>query len=240
MSGTVVSSAVAPVSREASRRIAALPLISIMAIGAAIATMVAGDLPVSGSNPAPGSSGMSLVLASDASELRIEGEIVEGTGRRLRHLLRANPAVKLVTLTSEGGLVDEAEQIGALVAAHGLSTYVPEYCISACTLAFVRGQERLVATGGRLGFHAPWERDASGREIEVGSEDEKRSYLAAGIAPDFAAEALRVPASEIWFPEPSRLLDARVATGFVEPADLSGRIGRLPAAALRWASAGER
>lgn len=179
----------------------------------------------------------SLRLGLASAEVRLDGELTEGTAKRLRRLLRAHPDVKLVTLTSEGGLVDEAEQIGDIVAAHGLSTYVPDYCASACTLAFVRGRERLVATGGQVGFHAPWVPDPSGREVQVGSEEETQSYIAAGIAPDFTAEAMKVPSSDIWFPEPARLLAARVATAYVDPGELPLRIERLPASQRRWASA---
>lgn len=178
-----------------------------------------------------------LALGPAPAEIRLDGAITEGTARRLRRMLRANPEVKLVSLTSEGGLVDEAEQIGDIVAAHGLSTYIPDYCASACTLVFVRGQERLIATGGRIGFHAPWVADASGREVQVGSEEETQSYLSAGVAPDFTAEAMKVPSSDIWFPDPPRLLSARVATSVVDPADLPLRIEGLPAPQRRWASA---
>ncbi len=219
-----------------ARSFGAVLLCLVTAAGVTVAAFPrnGADAPTEEANPA------SLQLGPAAAEIRLEGGITEGTARRLRRMLRTHPEVKLVSLTSEGGLVDEAEQIGDIVAAHGLSTYVPDYCVSACTLVFVRGQERLIATGGRIGFHAPWVPDSSGREVQVGSEEETQSYLSAGIAPDFTAQAMQVPSSDVWFPDPPRLLAARVATSYVDPTDLPLRIDRLPPTQRRWASAIEQ
>ena len=103
------------------------------------------------------------------------------------------------------------------MSARGLATLVTEYCMSACTLAFAHGHERLLSRGAKLGFHAPYESDASGQDVAVDSDAEKRAYVATGIDAGCVDEALRVPFTDIWFPETARLLDARIVTALVEP-----------------------
>ena len=168
-----------------------------------------------------------LTLDAAKGEIALDGDLAEGTARRLRVLLRSHPTVLVLSLESDGGLVDEAEQIGDIVDARGLTTVVRGLCVSACTLAYVRGRERLAQSGARLGFHAPWVPAEGGGEQQVPSDDERQAYVAAGIARDFVAEALAVPAESIWFPEEARLLAAGVVTAILAPDPLTVRIARL-------------
>ena len=157
-----------------------------------------------------------IVLGPGGRDLRLSGELTEGAAERLARLLAAHRGVERIHLTSEGGLVDEGAAIGALIAAHGLVTYVPDYCVSACTLAFVRGRERWVLAEARLGFHAPYETDPSGAEIAVDSAPERAAYLAAGVSADFVEAALAIRPDDLMIPEAETLVRAGVATGIVE------------------------
>ena len=157
-----------------------------------------------------------ILLGPEGRDVRLSGELTEGAAERLAGLLDAHRAVERIHLTSEGGLVDEGAAIGALIAERGLVTYVPDYCVSACTLAFVRGHERLVRADARLGFHAPYETDPAGVEIAVDSAPERATYLAAGIGADFVDAALQVRPDDLMIPDPDALVKAGVATGIVE------------------------
>jgi hypothetical protein len=166
-----------------------------------------------------------ITLGPGGRDLRLWGEIAEGAADRLGQLLDANRQVERIHLTSEGGLVDEAEAIAARVAARGLVTYVPDYCVSACTLVFVRGRERLIQASSRLGFHAPYEPGLFGQAFQADASPERRAYLAAGVDAAFATKALRVASDDLWVPDAARLLAARVATGVVDS-------GRFPDSGL--------
>lgn len=166
-----------------------------------------------------------VTISSDGVELRLDGDFTEGTARRIRRALRANAGVRVLSLRSEGGLVDEAEQVGDIVSAYRLATFAPDICISACTLAFVRGRERFAAPDAQLGFHAPWEAGSRGEEVQVSSDEERQAYVSAGIAPDFVDRALSTPSSEVWFPDRDRLLRSRVVGAFVPPSDIATRVG---------------
>jgi hypothetical protein len=157
-----------------------------------------------------------VALGPGGRDVRLSGELTDGVADRLARLLDDHPGIERIHLTSEGGLVDEGSAIGALVVRHGLVTYVPDYCVSACTLAFVRGRERLVLEGARLGFHAPYETGPFGIEVAADSAPERAAYLAAGIEPAFVDAALTVRPDDLMIPDVARLVAARVATGVVD------------------------
>lgn len=165
-----------------------------------------------------------LALSPDGIELRLDGDLVDGTARRIRTMLRTHAGIRVLTLRSDGGLVDEAEQIGDIVSAYGLATFAPDTCVSACTLVYVRGRERLAAPDAQLGFHAPWVAGTRDREVQVSSAEERQAYVAAGIAPDFVDRALSTPSSDVWFPDREHLLRARVVGAFVQPSELGPRV----------------
>lgn len=159
---------------------------------------------------------------------RIDGEFADGTAERLAALLRAHPEIRILELTSEGGYVDEGVEIGMLAVRHGLVTYVPDYCISACTLAFARGSERLAAPEAKLGFHGPCDPCEPGAEVQVDPAAERQAYLDAGVAADFVEAALAVPPADIWFPPPDRLIQARLVTRFSSPLQALARAMARP------------
>ncbi|GJE27334.1 hypothetical protein LKMONMHP_2192 [Methylobacterium organophilum] len=165
--------------------------------------------------PEPEAAPARVALGPGGHDIRLSGELGEGTADRLARLLAAHSGVERIHLTSEGGLVDEGNALGELIAAHRLVTYVPDYCVSACTLAFVRGRERLIVASARLGFHAPYETGPLGLDIQADSGPERAAYLAAGVTADFADTALAVASGDLWIPDPARLMRGNVATGVV-------------------------
>ncbi|MEH3119806.1 MAG: hypothetical protein PGN25_20045 [Methylorubrum populi] len=165
---------------------------------------------------APDAAPTRIVLGPHGRDVRLSGALTEGAAERLARLLDAHGAVGRIHLTSEGGLVDEGAAIGALIARYGLVTYVPDYCVSACTLAFVRGRERWVLPDSRLGFHAPYETGPFGVEIAADSAPERAAYLAAGVRADFVDAALKVRPDDLLIPDAETLVTAGVATGIAD------------------------
>lgn len=200
-----------------------LPGWRIAGLALAVALVFRAGMPAAWSSVGDGSEALddstpsTLTLVASGTEVAINGDFDDGIASRLGALLDEHPEVRRVRLTSEGGLVGEAEAVGDLVSARGLATLVTDYCLSACTLAFAHGHERLLSRGAKLGFHAPCESDESGQDVAVNSDAEKRAYVATGIDAGFVEEALRVPFTDIWFPEAARLLDARIVTALVDP-----------------------
>ena len=163
----------------------------------------------------PQSPPATIEIGPKGDDVRFSGELQEGTAKRLAALLDANPKVVRIHLTSEGGLADEGQALGDVIAAHALTTFVPDYCVSACTLAFVRGTARLVLEDSRIGFHSPFETGLFGVVYQGDSSEQRAEYLAAGVARDFVDSALKVKPDDIWYPKPARLIAAHVATAVV-------------------------
>lgn len=164
----------------------------------------------------PQSPPATVELGPKGDDIRLSGEIQDGVAKRLAALLDANPHVTRVALTSEGGLADEGQAIGDVIAAHGVTTFVPDYCVSACTLAFVRGRQRLIVEDARVGFHSPFEMGLFGAVYQGDSSEQRSQYLAAGLTRDFVDAALRVKPDDIWYPKPAQLIAAHVATSVVD------------------------
>jgi hypothetical protein len=156
-----------------------------------------------------------LAVGADGTDVRLSGELSEGVATRLAALLAHQPAITRIHLTSEGGLADEGQALGAVIAAHGLTTFVPDYCVSACTLAFVRGRERLVLDDARLGFHAPYEEGLFGKLYRGDGRDQRAAYIRAGVDRTFVESALKVDPAGIWYPTQNQLRDANVVTAVV-------------------------
>ena len=96
-----------------------------------------------------------LTVGPGGRDLRLAGDLAAGVAARVRAILAAHPRIARIHLTSDGGLVEEGAAIGALVAARGLATYVPDACASACTLIFVRTRLNpllVVAVAGVIGY----------------------------------------------------------------------------------------
>ncbi|MCJ2087023.1 hypothetical protein MKK88_13640 [Methylobacterium sp. E-005] len=156
-----------------------------------------------------------LTVGPEGRNLHLVGDLTAGVAVRLAGLLDAHPRIARLHLTSDGGLVAEGAAIGALVAARGLETQVSDACASACTLIFVRGRRRILAEGGRLGFHAPYTVAARGRMRPVDPAPERAAYRAAGLPPAFVARALSVAPAAIWIPDAAQLCAAGIVTGLV-------------------------
>jgi hypothetical protein len=88
-----------------------------------------------------------------ADRLYVTGPINQGDDERFVTALDAG--IKIVSLTSEGGYVREAMNIGRTIRQYGLRTEVPSgtRCVSACTLLWAGGRTRSVE--GSLVFHCP-------------------------------------------------------------------------------------
>ncbi|MFX7559753.1 hypothetical protein ABTJ75_18850, partial [Acinetobacter baumannii] len=84
---------------------------------------------------------------NDGREAEIAGGIKYGLTRDFERLLDAQPGIRVVHLDSVGGRIGEGKKLNALIRARGLDTYVEANCMSACTLAFAGGTQRILRRG---------------------------------------------------------------------------------------------
>lgn len=155
------------------------------------------------------------VVVSDArTKLHIFGNIQAGLYDAVAKRLAIHGSISSVELSSGGGLVDEAIKIGLLLRKRELSTVVRDSCMSACTLVFIGGADRIIpAPYYDLGFHRATEkggtvwdgdyvydkiRNYADKMIEGGDEIVK--LVRSGTGKDFHR------------PDAEELCDLRVAT----------------------------
>ena len=167
----------------------------------------------------------SIRVMSNGSEAEISGGIKFGLSDEFEKVLNASRGVRVLHLDSIGGRIGEGQKLNALIKARGLSTYVDVKCLSACTLAFVAGRERILERGSRLGFH----RGAFAGEDQIDGNLERSIYAASGISAAFIDRALATKNVDMWQPPEAELVSAGVVTRITNGDEyaIAGDGGRL-------------
>lgn len=192
---------------------------------------------------APEYAGAEISVSADGSMLFLVGKIEDTTFQRFMQVLRANPRVTTVLLSSSGGMTTPAYLIGNAVRTRNLVTRVEHECVSSCTQIFAAGRERVLGPDARLGFHqtywvnletgetqgTDYSNDAELAQTIRGGDrfavsqnaDERavRSLRRAGVSEEFIAHMLRTPPAEMWYPETAELLSEHMATRVAEALD---------------------
>ena len=152
----------------------------------------------------------SLRVVREGTELEITGGFKYGLTLQARALAAASPNLKVVHLSSIGGRIGEALELVKLLKERHLSTYVSTSCLSACTIAFIAGENRYLKAGGKLGFH---------RESFAGVESSdlmRKLLLDAGIERPFVDRVAAQSAAGMWYPSLGELQAAHVVTETVD------------------------
>lgn len=176
----------------------------------------------------PQIAGLAEIVAGDRSlgphqfKVLAYGEMLEFTGgikfgvaKELEGFLNAMPDVKTVRLDSVGGRIREAQTMSDLIKARGLSTLVEKQCLSACTIVFLGGKDRVILSDARLGFHQPSYRGITADERSRTVAIEKERLQKLGLSLAFAERANMAEPSSMWFPDNGELLREHVATRVV-------------------------
>jgi hypothetical protein len=147
----------------------------------------------------------------NGTEAEITGGIKYGLADDFKKILRASRQIRVVHLNSIGGRIGEGEKLYNLIRDERLNTYVSAKCLSACTLAFSGGVERVLLHGAVLGFH----RGSFAGEDQKDSPElqgQRKIFTEAGYDASFIARALATPSSDLWQPPEAELLKSNVVT----------------------------
>ncbi len=152
----------------------------------------------------------SLTIVGDGTELSLDGGFRMGVALAVQRMLQDHPEVRVLRLTSPGGRMAEALRLaGYLTDAH-LATYVPSHCDSACAVAFLSGQPRLLRNGARIGFHVPALPNGDQPNAIRESARLQLALELSGISQDFAQLASSIPHNDLWSPPAQVLVAAHV------------------------------
>jgi hypothetical protein len=107
-------------------------------------------------------------IVDDIEGIVISGEISSPDTQKFRQISTRYPKA-VVILSSNGGSLLPAIEIGKIIKIAGYVTLVPDkaICASSCALIWVAGTTRFMAANGRVGFHASY-RDNNGKLEESG------------------------------------------------------------------------
>ncbi len=157
-----------------------------------------------------------LPISADGATITLSGNIDFDLNTAFVDALATHPAIRRVTLSSDGGYIFAARAIAFNIGKRRLDTPVERSCTSACTLAFMAGDARTLGPEAQLGFHRyQMETPDKVQILDIGEEMEKdRSYLASrGVSDDFLDQVFKAGHSDIWFPSHAVLRGAGVIIG---------------------------
>src|ERR1051326_31197 len=170
-------------------------------------------------------------VLTGGTEVEFRGGIRAGSARELERILAAVPQAKVLHVNSVGGRVREAEQMAKLVRGRGLITYTSEECLSAATLMFIAGKERVVSAHAKIGFHQAWLPGMTETQRRTSDEALRQTMRQAGVADDFIDHVLATPHESMWYPTVQEMRRAGVITSqsFGERFAASGEVLRSSA-----------
>lgn len=146
------------------------------------------------------------------TEIEFSGGLRAGAAKELEKILAAVPQAKVLHVNSTGGRIREGEQMARLVRQHSLITYTTDECLSAATIAFIAGKERIVRNGAKIGFHAPHFPGMTSEQESAGRLFWRGIMQSAGIQQAFIDKALTTPAESMWYPTVEEMRNAGVIT----------------------------
>jgi hypothetical protein len=169
-----------------------------------------------------------LRLSDDHSEIIMTGVMQDGLSAAVKQMLDATPTINAIRLESPGGRASEGYSLALLVKQYHLATFSARLCASACTFAYMAGEPRFLATGGKLGFHSS-SMDGVTSSTKADAVIQVL-YQEAGVPQAFIDKALSTAPKDIWYPTVHELATARVITDLVDDQNF------LPSSRKYWTS----
>lgn len=117
--------------------------------------------------------GGAMTMRADGDQAILTGRLVPSDGDQFAALLQAHPSIATVVLwNSPGGSAAANAALTGLIQTHKLNTAVAGFCISACAMVFLSGNERNFSDGESLdttslGFHGSYVDGTLARESRL-------------------------------------------------------------------------
>lgn len=159
-------------------------------------------------------------VSADGRRLQLRGPLSWGLARKVQAAMAAAPQLRLVTLESSGGRLDEALRIAALVRHRNLPTRAIGACDGLCPLVFLAGSQRQLLPGARLGLQRQAAGDFNPPYQAMVNRDFARVLSAYGFAPHLVTKTLATPPPALWFPERDELAASGLISRPTRPLDV--------------------
>lgn len=165
------------------------------------------------------------------------GDIAYEDVATLRSILsRHADRIDTIRLTSDGGYIEAAYEMAAIITDYGLRTEVEGECASACAILFAAGKERVMNRGGRIGLHPSswgveamrsyyedWREDSGWKDefafaewvYDEGQRDANKMvahFINHGVDAEFAIKIVSIGINSMWYPTRAEMEAAGLIT----------------------------
>ena len=167
-------------------------------------------------------SGYKITLSQNKNAIFVAGKFNHGISDDVIDLYHANQdTVKSIMYSSSGGKLHESVTLYQLAQDNNLNTYAINYCFSACTTAFVGGQNRISLMQTKFGFHkfgAKSFKDIEPDHIVIVEAQNKNTNLfqEQGVKKEFLNQIYQADHADMWNPNLLELLKANVVHKFIQ------------------------
>ena len=160
-----------------------------------------------------------VTASADGAAIDVKGYLGLGITGKVEQAFAAHPAAKLLRIDSLGGSVEEGFALQDFLAGRkDVAIEATGVCASACTIAFIGAHSRLLAPGGRLGFHH-FRPMIEGSEIkgELDKDEERVRKLLQerGASADFVTLAFTYTGDHLYLPDMIKSSQNGIVTGLV-------------------------
>lgn len=159
-------------------------------------------------------------LSADGRELALQGHITAGSAHRVAALAQAAPQLRLLTLHSTGGRIDEAEALAAWARSKSLRTRAAGPCHGACVLSYMAGARRQVAGQAQLALGPPLLHGLNPLWRGLVKRQWAASLGAAGLPQAAVQKAMSMAAERPWLVEADELASHAFVTRHERPLDV--------------------
>lgn len=160
-----------------------------------------------------------VIERTGPDEIMIRGLIGSSLPGKLAPILEQTVVeqreVRWLRLESQGGRVGAALEVAYLIADLDLNVRVWDECSSACVLAFMGSDLRVLGRNAKIGLHA-YSPEVGGFSVRGEMERDRRYMAARGVSEAFLDKAFSTPPDDMWYPSFEELVEAGVVTHVME------------------------
>lgn len=167
-------------------------------------------------------SGYKITLSENRNAIFVAGKFTHGISDDVINMYHANQdTVKSIMYSSSGGKLHESVTLYQLAQENNLDTYAINYCYSACTTAFVGGQNRISLMQTKFGFHkfgAKAFKDIEPDNVVIIEAQNINTSLfrKQGVKKHFLNRIYQAHHADMWNPNLIELLKANVVHKFIQ------------------------
>ena len=167
-------------------------------------------------------SGYKITLSENKNAIFVAGKFNHGISDDVIDVYRENQdTVKSIMYSSSGGKLHESVTLYQLAQENNLNTYAINYCFSACTTAFVGGQNRISLMQTKFGFHkfgAKAFKDIDPDNVVIIEAQNRNTSLfqKQGVKKEFLSQIYQARHADMWNPNLIELLKGNVVHKFIQ------------------------